>query len=693
MTLDSFPTAAPVVWTFVALVAAILVWAFRMRLRPRRSGSRPSRPPILDRLQAANAEIAAAVAAEQAVVAAIGALPETVAPGKAERRLRELTPGDNPRHNIRNRYLLMVHGWESQRKPQMLAALAGLALADASGRFLELDEALRRSTDEGGAVLVGQIATELATRQDELERWLKTGGVLLQLERAAARFGKADPEAAARIASAIAAFRPRMLELTTATLRWHIAHWEEKEPLEPEKMAEALAPYCLPRFPELAAEAHAALSRHHGPEWDRAHVRFDYALIGHFRDFGGLEGFDFAAAFERLCDAIMSPEAPVSSMAASTATSLLDDHYHDGPEQRLRLHAALDWAGGVHGESYAYRWLAEQLQPPVVAPERAAEASANAERQRTVNDRIARLASTTATPDPEIALVELRMLLPDTPAQALCAALIARWKDGHAVVCLATLCGLALELTEGMEQPKDLAGLCLHWPLRQGPAPLIEHLLALLSQRFDRLDPWIGEERSVRDLRAAMLRFEAEAPATAAALSNLLDRVRQRRLTLLEAAIAERLRRAVEEGDAAEPFELVLDLYRLCLPGEERLVEPVRAFMRTRGERGAWRRALLHLESMTLIRFGAFGEAAGYDFDHLREVLSGGLKDDDAGIAGLAAMLAAKLIDKALIARIEDLSSLELDLKRAGTRFDPVPAGLAVLKRSIANARRAASPG
>jgi hypothetical protein len=48
--------------------------------------------------------------------------------------LRKLTPGDPPRHNIRNRYLLMVCAWESQRKPQMLAALAGLALADASGR-------------------------------------------------------------------------------------------------------------------------------------------------------------------------------------------------------------------------------------------------------------------------------------------------------------------------------------------------------------------------------------------------------------------------------------------------------------------------------------------------------------------------------------------------------------------------------
>ena len=36
----------------------------------------------------------------------------------------------------------------------------------------------------------------------------------------------------------------------------------------------------------------------------------------------------------------------------------------------------------------------------------------------------------------------------------------------------------------------------------------------------------------------------------------------------------------------------------------------------------------------------------------LREVLSDGLKDDDAEIAGLAATLAATLIDKALIARV-----------------------------------------
>jgi hypothetical protein len=102
---------------------------------------------------------------------------------------------------------------------------------------------------------------------------------------------------------------------------------------------------------------------------------------------------------------------------------------------------------------------------------------------------LADAASTTATPDPEIALVELRLVLPDTPMDVLRASLIAQWKDGHAVVCLAALCGLVLELTEGMEQSRSRMALCLHWPLRQGPVPLIEHLLALLSERFDRLDP------------------------------------------------------------------------------------------------------------------------------------------------------------------------------------------------------------
>lgn len=671
--------------TFAGVI--VFIWALWMRLRPVRHGARSPKPPILDQLRAANAGIAAAVAAERAIVAAIGALPETVTPGEAERRLRELTPGDNPRHDILNRYHLMVRGWEIQRKPQMLAALAGMALADASGRFLELDEALRRSIDEGTAGLVGEIATELAKRQEELERWLKTGGVLLQLERAAARVGKTDPGVAQDIASAIAAFKPRMLELTMATLRWHIAHWEEKEPLEPQRMAEGLAQYCLPRFPQLAKEVHAALSRHQGPEWECAHIRFDSAVIYHFRDFGGLESFDFVAAFDRLWAAIMSRERPVSIMAASTASSLLEDRFYDDPEQRLRLHAALDWACAVHGESYAYEWLAEQLQPPKDTAERANQESADPARQQTIDDRISTLASTTATLEPEIALAELRMLLPDTPAEILHVSLVARWKDDHAVVCLTAICGLVLEMTERPEQRRSVTGRHLYWPLRQGPALLIEHLLVLLSERFDRLDSWIGDESSVRDLRAAARRFEREAPTMSAALSRFLDRVRKRRLVLLEAAIAERLQQAAEEGDEAEPFKLVLDLYRFCLTGEAHLMEPIRKFMQTRREHGKWRRARLHLESMIISHLGAVDEVAGYDFEALLESFSDGLKDEDAAIAGLTANLAAKMIDNGLIPQMRDFSSLELEMKRAGNLFDPVPESFSVLKQSIMNAR------
>jgi hypothetical protein len=192
----------------------------------------------------------------------------------------------------------------------------------------------------------------------------------------------------------------------------------------------------------------------------------------------------------------------------------------------------------------------------------------------------------------------------------------------------------------------------------------------------------------VRDLRAAARRFETQAPTTAAVVSRLLYRVRQRRLVLLEATVAERLRRAAAEGEGAEPFELALDLYRLHLSGEPRLVAPIRSFMRQRNERSEWRRALLQLESMSLIRCGAFDEVAGYDVDYLLDLLSGGLRDNEVGIAELTATLAARLIDKGLITRIGDFSALEFDLKRAGNLFDPVPEGFAVLQQSIVDARR-----
>jgi hypothetical protein len=112
-------------------------------------------------------------------------------------------------------------------------------------------------------------------------------------------------------------------------------------------------PYCLPRFPQLAAEAQAALSQRRGPASESARIWFDCAVIQHFRSLGGLEGFDFEAGLNRLCDAIMARDMSVSTVAASSAASLLDDRFYGGPEHKLRLHAALDRASNVHGESCA----------------------------------------------------------------------------------------------------------------------------------------------------------------------------------------------------------------------------------------------------------------------------------------------------------------------------------------------------
>jgi hypothetical protein len=190
----------------------------------------------------------------------------------------------------------------------------------------------------------------------------------------------------------------------------------------------------------------------------------------------------------------------------------------------------------------------------------------------------------------------------------------------------------------------------------------------------------------VRDLNVAAQRFKTEAPETAVGLSQLLDRVRRQRPVLLEPVIGERLSKAEADGDQAEPFALALDLHRLCLPGETRLVAPVRTFMGQRRKSVAWRRAALHLESMALTHFSADGDAAGYDFDYLQALLSDGLKDHSVEVAALAAALAAKLIDRNLMARPEDLAGLEAAMAWSDNLFDPLPQSFAVLKTAIANA-------
>jgi hypothetical protein len=401
-------------------------------------------------------------------------------------------------------------------------------------------------------------------------------------------------------------------------------------------------------------------------------------VMSHFSTRGGLEGFDFDGAFLRVCDAIMSSDAALSAFAADEAASHLGNHFFDDVAHRLSLQSALDWAVGVHGELYVYQWLANELQPE--------DAQASFEHHSTTNERVKALADTTATLEPEIALIELRHLLPDTPAEALRVPLIARWKEDHAIACLSALCGLVLELTDKCQERDGLIGLCLHSPLLEGPAPLIDRLLTVLSERFERLDSWIGTEGSVRDLQQAARRFNADMPETAAGLSRLLDRVRQRRLVLLEEQILEKLQRAAVGEPKTDPFDLALGLYRLCVPGEARLAAPIRSFMRARSDQVEWRRARLYLESMALTHFGAFDEADGYDRSYLLDVFSDGLRDIEVELAWLAAALATKLVDKGLLTRIDDLDRLRAAMQWADNLFDPVPDSFGALQTAIADA-------
>lgn len=667
-------------WLICAPIAAMaLIFASSAlwgRFRPKSSPPDPARQ-MLDELLAANAKLAAVVSAERAVVAAIDALPDDVPPLEARNLLRQLTPG----YAIQDRYILIRHAWETQRSPQALSALAGMALADANGTHAEAVMVLHLALEKGGPVLVGQIAAQLATRQEELARFLRTGGALLQLESAARRFMASDPVIAGGIEDAITRITPRMRAQMLKTLRWYINHWTEEEQMAPEQLAEALVPYCLPRFPELAAAVHTAFARHDGPEWERAALRFDRTLIDHFAGRGGLEGFNVVAANTRLCEAIMSLDASLSEHAACDAARLVGDNFYEEAQFRLALQAAVDWAEGMHGPLPPYQWLANALQSPEA---RTAEAEADFVSSRKVNAAVKTLADTTATLEPEIALIELRVLLPVAPVDRLRVSLSARWQEDRAVVCLSALCGLVLELTAGEPPREGLVGLCVRLPLREGPALLIESLLALLSARFGNLDGWIETEGSVRELKLAVRRFEAAAPGTAAALSRLLNCVYQRRLTLLKAQIEEKLARAASEEETMGSFELVLGPYRLYLPGEASLTLPVRRYIRARSDRLDWRRAGLYLESMALIHFDELGESADYDVDYLIQVLSEGLKDDEVEVAWLAATLATKLVEKDLLKQSEHFDDLIASMQWADNLHDPVPESFVTLRHVIA---------
>lgn len=381
---------------------------------------------------------------------------------------------------------------------------------------------------------------------------------------------------------------------------------------------------------------------------------------------------------ERLCDGLMSRDASVSDFAAETAADLLSDQFYDAPEHYAALQSALGWAVNLHGLSPHRERLDVELNPPEVKEARLHAAQADVQRRLEIRTGLDAVEAATASGDPEAILAELRHALPDVEADLLRVSIIERWREGHADLWLAALAGLALEAIDGPEDAK-LIRLCLHWPLREGEPALVTAIVGHLARRFGKLDDWIEAEASEIDLRHAAKRLGDSAPH----LSSFLTRVEDRRIDLLGLAIAARLQAEELRSDGGDAGQLALDLYRLCVPGEARLVGPVRAFMAKRREQPAWRKALLQLECMTVDHFGAQGQLGCYDFDYLRALLSDALRDADGTIADVAAHWAARLVKRGYFTGRENMAMLQIAVEEAPRYFHVVPPGFAALEAAL----------
>lgn len=335
-------------WSAVVLSnLALAGWLAWTPLSPRRR----ARPPddgakTLVLLRHANDVLGIAVMAERNVVTALAALPTDVPPMEAEATLRRLMPDAD----VYDRHALAMHAWRDQRRPQALAALAGMALRDVGGNRAVPDVSIGMVVDAAGPDLLDHLAGEMESRMPELDRWLQTGGMVVRIERAADRVAQSAPNTASRLRRLAAAMEPRTRQLLRDALRFHIERFEEASPSEfevppdPVAVARALASMCLPRYPELMEEALGALRRKDGRAWEIAECEFIGCVIREFGERRLLRGLDVNSAVDRLCAGMASPSPGVSAAAAAVASSLLaEDWFENGPYHR-RLHAARDRA-------------------------------------------------------------------------------------------------------------------------------------------------------------------------------------------------------------------------------------------------------------------------------------------------------------------------------------------------------------
>ncbi len=666
----------------LAVVIVLIVWV-TLRDRKKWAYRQQTGDMLLDRLQQANAQLSAVVKAETDAIQSIAVLPEDIDPLEAERVLRAAMPDSS----FHDRRALMQHAWEGKKLPQALVAIAGMALADLENTYARLNLLFRAALKEGSPALLDHIARELGQKREGLDNWIMLS-LPFELERAAQRVSAKTPDVATRVRGLAEELTPRWRELLMDRLRFEIGQWEDRDDLEPLDMAAGLAKSCLPRFPELATAAHAALGRHEGAEWEKAHVWLDKAILHHFYDVPvGLDGFDYDGAVQRLCDGIGSSNADVSLFYALHGADMLGDVFFDTPDHYDALQTALDRAVSLHGSNPTYEWLEKELNPVDVSTERLSAAEDNIALHASVNEGVGTVVETTSTLDPAVALAELRAAMPDAPAEMLRVAFTARWQVDRSPMSLVALLGVALEVIETEPVDGKMVSLCLHWPLRDGAADVVTAAVVMLEHRFERLDSWMHWERSIIDLEGAAKRMTEVALTTGEKAAALLARAKDRRVTLLAASIAARLDQAVAEGDKADPFKMMLDVYRWCLPDHPELGAPVRAMLEARSEDVEWGRVQMLFEGAVIRHFGEQGRLGGYDFDAAMRLLHAGIKAHDERIAETAAMTASDLVRRGLIATQEQFWIL-LDALDWAVPLHPVPLkAFEDLRAAIAAAR------
>ncbi|UYO00946.1 MAG: hypothetical protein KIT02_07020 [Devosia sp.] len=513
-------------WIYLVIAATAVftlgcLWWVR-RAEKARQRTRATGDMLLTRLQDANAKLSAAVASEHAVMAAMSLLPETVGPREALDRLRAEAP-DRSEHDYQ---ALMLHGWEVQRRPQALAALAGLALLGKTN----MSPMLWRALKDGAAPLLDQIATGIEAGFATIPPTVKTSGLPVTLRDAAARVEVDAPAVADRLRRVADEVTVPIRKQAFDSLLFAIERQEDAGDVDLKTRVGELAKQCWPGFAELGEHVHALIDQHDANEALSAHIWFDKAVLHHFYDAPhGLDGFDAGAAVERLCAGLVSPDAGVSDFSAVQAADLIGDYFFDSPEHHARLQTALDQAVWLHGPSANYDWLDEALSPHQVQAERQRMAEMGVARQGEVMAGVDALVRATSTQDPEVALAELRAILPDMPPDLLRVALTQRWQVDRAPVALVALVGLALEALQAPEVDGKLVQSCLAWPLREGPPEMVAGAVRVLEQHFSRADPWLERQWSIAELERAAARIDEIDRSTAGAVRALAARAAARR--------------------------------------------------------------------------------------------------------------------------------------------------------------------